>query len=123
MSALLHLLAEAGHEQPLLILLDDLHWADSGSLAAVCLAAGRLQVEPVAVIGAARPRPPLDARLHRWRHMQVGPLDEDSAVEVLRTALPHDVTLSGQQAQRVVTALGRCPLAITSAPGCSRPTS
>ncbi len=82
-AALLHALAEAAHHQPLLVLLDDLHWADTGSLAALCLAVGRLQIEPVTVIGAARPRPPLDPRLQAWRQVEVGPLDVEAAVSVL----------------------------------------
>jgi DNA-binding CsgD family transcriptional regulator len=115
-AALLHVLAEASHHQPLLVLLDDLHWADSGSLAALCLAVGRLQIEPVTVIAAARPRPPLDPRLQAWTQVEVGPLDVQPAVEVLRTRLPDGLALEPAQARRVVAALGGCPLAIVECP-------
>jgi DNA-binding NarL/FixJ family response regulator len=115
-SALLHVLAEAGHRQPLLVLLDDLHWADGGSLAALCLAVGRLQVERVAVIAAARPRPPLDPRLQAWPQLEVGPLDVAAAAAVLRCVLPEGVAVSAEQARRVASALGGCPLAIIESP-------
>jgi DNA-binding CsgD family transcriptional regulator len=77
---------------------------------------GRLQIEPVAVIGAARPRPPLDPRLQAWRQVEVGPLDVEAAVSVLSSVLPDGLVLQPGQARRVVMTLGGCPLAIVECP-------
>lgn len=114
--ALLHLLAEAAHNGPLLVLVDDLHWADPGSLTALCLAVGRLQSEQVAVVAAARPRPPLDPRPRSWPTLDVGPLDDTCAVALLRTVLPAALQVPDGQARTVAVALGCCPLAIVEAP-------
>jgi DNA-binding CsgD family transcriptional regulator len=118
-TALLELLAESAHAEPLLLLLDDLQWADPGSLAAVCLAVGRLQSERVAVIGAARPRPPLHPGLHDWDTVAIGPLEMDPAVRVLRAHLPEVMRsmLAADQTQLRLLAerLGRCPIALVEA--------
>lgn len=113
-TALLHLLVAPGTGKPVLLLLDDLHWADSASLAALTLAVGRLRQHPVMVLGAARPRPATDPRLYSWARMDLGPLDWQAAIDALRCALPEPLNerVPLQQADRVVTALGRHPLAI-----------
>lgn len=118
-TALLELLAESAHAEPLLLLLDDLQWADPGSLAAVCLAVGRLQSERVAVIGAARPRPPLHSGLRAWDTVAIGPLEMDPAVRVLRAHLPESMrTMVAADQNRLgilAERLGRCPLALVEA--------
>ena len=58
----------------MLLVVDDLQWADPGSLGALCVAVGRLGQEPVAVVAAARPRPALDPRVEAWERIEVGPL-------------------------------------------------
>jgi DNA-binding CsgD family transcriptional regulator/DNA replicative helicase MCM subunit Mcm2 (Cdc46/Mcm family) len=113
-TALLHLLGALDATRPVVLLLDDLHWADSASLAALTLAVGRLVHHPIAVVGTARPRPTIDPRLYAWDRIDVGPLDWASAIEVLRGALPADLAedLSLPQADRIVGSLGRHPLAL-----------
>ncbi len=112
--ALLALLASMDPVRPVVLLLDDLHWADSASLAALTLAVGRLVHHPLAVVGTARPRPTIDPRLYAWDRIDVGPLDWASAIAVLRRSLPADLAddLSLPQADRIVGSLGRHPLAL-----------
>ena len=117
-AALLRLLSVAGAAQPLLLLVDDLHWADSGSLAAICVAVGRLGQDRVAVIAAARPRPALDPRLHTWQRIDVGPLALDASSGLLLRSLTDrdSATLPDErQAELLAEALGRCPLALVEA--------
>ncbi len=47
-------LAAVGAERPLLLVLDDLHWADEGSIHLLEVVAGQLPAVPVAVIGTYR---------------------------------------------------------------------
>jgi hypothetical protein len=69
--ATLSLLSEAACERPALCLVDDAHWADAPSLDALAFVARRLEVEPIALVLAARadegrPEPlPLAAGLRR----------------------------------------------------------
>lgn len=50
----LGLIAEAAEEEPLLLLVDDAHWLDGGSAAALSFAARRLVAESVAILLAER---------------------------------------------------------------------
>ncbi len=52
--ATLSLLSEAACERPALCLVDDAHWADAPSLDALAFVARRLEVEPIALVLAAR---------------------------------------------------------------------
>ncbi len=116
--ALLHLLVRASSDQPVLLLVDDLQWADAGSLGALCLAVGRLGQEPVAVVAAARPRPALDPRVEAWEQIEVGPLALGDATELLRRSLTEregPTVTDDQQAMQLAEALGRCPLALVEA--------
>lgn len=114
-SALIHLLVAAEKQRPLLILADDVHWSDNTSRATLALVAGRLKGRSIALIGAARPRPMRDPRLRPMRRVPLGPLDPQSAIELLRAGLTPEVdeVLAPQQADRVAAALGRHPLALS----------
>lgn len=117
-AALLHLLEASSSGQPLLVLIDDLQWADPGSLAAICVAVGRLGQDRVAVVAAARPRPALDPRVHTWQRIEVGPLALDAARGLLRRSLADQGCANvpdERQAEHLAEALGRCPLALVEA--------
>lgn len=57
--AVVDLLEDLAHERPLVIGLDDLHWADPASLLTLTVLARRLAGAPVAVIVCRRPLPAL----------------------------------------------------------------
>ena len=52
-AALVALLSELAEESPVLLILDDLHWADTTSVEALLFAVRRLEYEPVLVLAAA----------------------------------------------------------------------
>ncbi|GAA3445220.1 BTAD domain-containing putative transcriptional regulator [Planomonospora venezuelensis] len=81
---------------PLLVMLDDLHWADVASLRLLAFAAGELERHPVLVVATLRPEPgehpeqlrdTLGAltRERRTERMAVGPLTGDDVASYLRT--------------------------------------
>jgi DNA-binding CsgD family transcriptional regulator len=59
------LLARLADQRPVLLALDDLHWADQGTLDLLSFVVPRVESVPLIVIGAARPRTdePADAQL------------------------------------------------------------
>src|SRR5689334_13473306 len=54
-AATLSLLATEAEERPVLVLLDDVHWLDDSSAAAVLFAIRRLVADPIAAVVTARP--------------------------------------------------------------------
>jgi adenylate cyclase len=70
-----HLLRSLAQSQPLLLILDDLHWADASSVNLLFHLARRLTASPIFILGAYRPE---EVSLGREgeEHPLVGPLDE-----------------------------------------------
>ena len=101
--AILHglywLCANLGRSSPLLLCIDDAHWADHASLRFLNYLARRLEGLPIAVIAAARPArsadgSPLLAALAADRTAEVvalEPLSEQAVAELLRLGLGADV--------------------------------
>lgn len=80
------------HQGPLLLLLDDLHWADDGSLDLVMQAWRELAGRPLAIVALARPV--LQQRRIDWppegpqvRRIGLDPLDVDAAEALINTLL------------------------------------
>jgi len=103
---LLSLLAEKSEEGPVLCLIDDAHWLDRSSQAALAFAARRLEAEPIAVLVTARTQEPNELEL-------VG-LDDAAAGALQRSKLEHPA------AEEVVRLLLRAangnPLALLELP-------
>lgn len=83
-------LAQAG---PFALVIDDLHWADPGSIDTLVALGERLHDRPLLIVVATRPTP-MDERLERFLagvrpadRIDLGPLDERGVVELLTVQL------------------------------------
>ncbi len=77
--AVLTLLSDASGAGGLLVVVDDLQWADPASVRVVELVAGRVAAERIAVLGASRP----DANLPHLSPLHLGPLSPVAAEALL----------------------------------------
>lgn len=84
-AATLSVLAAHAEQQPVLLAIDDAHWLDEPSLAAVVFAARRLLADAVAVLLTVRAADPAARRLHDagLPRLALGGLDREAATSVL----------------------------------------
>jgi len=112
--AVLSLLAEVAEDGPLLCVIDDLHWADQSSAAALGFAARRLMAEGVLLLAAAREgergRVPIDG----VPVSRIGGLDAASAAALLAERAGDG--LIPQVRDTLVAATGGNPLALAELP-------
>ncbi|MDX6582461.1 MAG: hypothetical protein QOI10_1645 [Solirubrobacterales bacterium] len=82
-AATLNLLSVRSENAPILVVVDDAHWLDDSSLAALLFAARRLLVDPVAVIFAARSgeAPALEAA--RLSDLRLNGVDPEAAAGIV----------------------------------------
>ncbi|MER6066370.1 AAA family ATPase [Streptomyces sp. NPDC001792] len=118
LNACLTLLRRQAEQGPLLLVVDDLPWADSPSAVALGFVARRLAGSRVGLITAARN----DERDHFQRSglpaLQVKPIDEVSSGELLRAAFPG---LAPSVRHRLVTEARGNPLALLELPAALTP--
>ncbi|MFI2346436.1 AAA family ATPase [Streptomyces sp. NPDC019443] len=79
----LGLLAAAGDSEPLVLLVDDLHWSDPSSRRALQFVARRLATERVALVMATRPGPDDDVTWEGVPQLTIAPLEEDDCRRLL----------------------------------------
>lgn len=113
--AALSLLAEAAEDSPVLVVVDDAHWLDDTSAAALLFVARRLQAERVALLFAARDRDVRRFDAGDLPNLLLGELRADDA-DALVTAVtgvrvPRDVL------DRLVDGTGGNPLALVEVAG------
>ena len=109
--ATLGLVSEAAAQQPLICFVDDAHWLDDASAAALAFVARRLLAEPVALIFAMRE---VSNDLRRFSSLPVGPLRSRDALVLLESALP--ARLDHLVLARMVAEAGGNPLALVELP-------
>jgi tetratricopeptide (TPR) repeat protein len=101
------LMAELSARRPLLILADDLHWADTGSLRWLAFVAERVEDLPILIVGAARPdepgadQPLLDAlSASSTEVLRPAPPSPEAAITLIRARLPRAVDQFGVASHR-----------------------
>jgi DNA-binding CsgD family transcriptional regulator len=109
--ALLGVLTAVADDEPLLCVVDDAHWLDSASAEALVFVARRLQVDPVALLVAAREGEARRFEAPRLPELALSGLGEREAVALLEAArLPAAVR------DELVRATGGNPLALHELP-------
>ncbi|MER5782570.1 ATP-binding protein [Streptomyces mobaraensis] len=108
----LSLLAEAARERPQLLLIDDLHWADSSSATVFAFLHRRLTELPLVIVSASRPD---RAATEGWpaHPVDVGALPPADAGALLRQRHPELATTT---ADRVLEEAAGNPLALVELP-------
>jgi DNA-binding CsgD family transcriptional regulator/tetratricopeptide (TPR) repeat protein len=106
--ALLTLFRRVAHDRPLVLQLEDLHWADAGTLAATSFLFRAVRHEPIALVGTLRPVPSDDARLRAWlaeasrlervERLELQPFDE-AEVSQLLASITGSVPSRGEAAE------------------------
>ncbi|MFF0014126.1 AAA family ATPase [Streptomyces sp. NPDC005374] len=80
----LGVLTAAGEAEPLVVLVDDLHWVDPSSRRVLCFVARRLVTERVALVMAARAEQHEDGAWDELPQVTLSALAEDACRELLR---------------------------------------
>lgn len=84
--ALLDLMSAIAEQEPLALLLDDLHWADPASRQLLAIAVGRLQQLPLLVVGATRPSNTTSFDHPSLTVLPLLPLGTDAVVDAIRSS-------------------------------------
>src|SRR5262249_4263868 len=105
----------ADQTKPLVLILDDGHFADTTTLDALELATLSEVVAPLCVVGLARPvferaRPSWAERAARKQLVRLGPLDQESASRVYRELLRPAANIPTPAIERLVEMTGGVPL-------------
>jgi DNA-binding CsgD family transcriptional regulator len=107
-SAALTLLSTSAAEIPLLILVDDAHWLDHSSQAALAFVARRLADEAIALLVARRPEPGGTLTTAEIPALEVEEIDRSAAIELVTRTGPVDPSVM----QEILAAAGGNPLAL-----------
>ena len=89
--ATLSLVAEAADDDPVLALIDDLHWLDSASVEALAFVARRIRDEPIALLLAERDEAPGGPALRHVDAMKLDGLDAEAAAALVAAVAPEPV--------------------------------
>jgi len=111
----LSLLADAAEEQPVLAVVDDAHWLDDASAAALLFVARRLQAERVALLFAARDGEAYGFDAGDLPTVLLGGVSGEAADEVLSARSGGDVDRAVRD--QLVTSTGGNPLALVELAG------
>ncbi len=110
----LSLLAAVAEEQPLLCVIDDAHWLDEASAAAMTFVARRLDADGIAMLFGVREPDVRDFTAPGIPELRLGGLDRAAARQLLATRLPADAG-SLVAEQLIEISLGN-PLALIELP-------
>ena len=112
-AAVLSLLGLAAEEQPVLAIVDDVHWLDAASLDALLFVARRLAAEGIVLLLGARDGEGLVAEALGLPRLRVAGLDAESARSLLAEGNAH---LAARVAEQLLDTAAGNPLALIEIP-------
>jgi len=119
--AVLELIADAGAETPIVLIVDDFHWVDSASRDAIEFVARRIEAEPAVILLATRPTGRgISSGEGGVTSFRLGGLDPAASRALLQK---HGPRLSASDVQRVLAAAAGNPLALIELPFALGPTA
>lgn len=110
----LSLLAEAAEAQPVLAVVDDAHWLDDASAAALQFVARRLDVERAVLVFAARPEDVRSFRADELETITLAGLDVSAGRKLVRERI--GVDMAPEVAAQLLATTGGNPLALLEVP-------
>ncbi len=117
-NAVLALLRLVAAKAPLLLLVDDVHWADRASTAVLAFISRRLTGTRIGLLMASRPDVPLLLSRSGMSQRALAPLAEEDAATLLATRYP---LLGPRATRRVLDEAKGNPLALLELPPCWTP--
>lgn len=117
-NAVLATLRQAARSQPLVVLVDDVHWLDQPSADVLAFTARRLIGTRVGVVVAARTGQARSFEQAGLPELELAPLDPESSAAVVAGGFP---TLARSVQQRVLTEADGNPLALLELPAALTP--
>jgi len=111
--AALNLLAEVSSRRPVLVAADDVQWLDRPSQDALAFLARRVSQDPVVVVAAVRKGHPGPFAASGLDELDVGGLDDSSAIQVLAA---HAAGLSAAAQEQILGVAQGNPLALVELP-------
>ncbi len=112
-AAVLGLLTRAAESRPVLVVVDDVPWLDRPSVRVLGFVARRLDRSRIGLLAAARTGSDCDLLQAGLPQLEVPPLDDDAATELLRARFPE---LDARIRRRVLEASEGNPLALLELP-------
>lgn len=110
-AATLAMISTAAETDPLLLVVEDLHWLDAASAEAILFSLRRLQEDRVAALLAVRP--PAESIVKALPTMELGGVDAEDASQLLAARFPD---LDSEVVEGLHGATGGNPLALLQAP-------
>lgn len=83
--AVLNLLAELAVERPVVVMADDVQWLDLGTEEVLAFVGRRIEHDPIGIVASTRPGHDGPFDQAGFRQIQLGPLPDDSARQLLRS--------------------------------------
>jgi DNA-binding CsgD family transcriptional regulator len=112
--ATLNLVSIAAESEPILVVVDDLHWLDPASAEALVFAARRLNGEPVALLFAIREGEPTSIDVSGLPELVLEGLDREASLALLAAQGPAEIAV--EVAERLVATTAGNPLALIEIP-------
>jgi DNA-binding CsgD family transcriptional regulator len=111
--AALELLADAAHDQPQLVIIDDAQWLDTPTVEALGFIARRIEAEPIIILIGLRAGHPTTLTGTHFPQIDLRPLDPGSCATLLDRNNP---VLSPRARDRILSAAAGNPLALVELP-------